>query len=169
MRFSTPTSLNRTYIPNFIQIDRKVCEIVWAKIFAFLHSCDLESMSRSIDWYHKVKYNIIYHHTKYESNPFIHARVHANALVYFLFVCCCWVFVLFFFWGGGWRALFLFVLFCFVLFCFYAVCKTTVISLISICLCSLRCSPVVMLCRTTGTQHTWPREWDCPRATALPL
>ena len=35
--------------------------------------------------------------------------------------------------------------------------------------CSLRCSPVVMRCRTTGTQHPWPREWDCPRATALPL
>ena len=34
---------------------------------------------------------------------------------------------------------------------------------------SLRSSPVVMLCRTTGTQHLWPREWDCPRATALPL
>ena len=27
--------------------------------------------------------------------------------------------------------------------------------------CSLRCSPVVMLCRTTGTQHPWPREWNC--------
>ena len=46
MRFITSTSLNS--IPNSIQINWKVCEIMGVEVFAFSHSCDLESSSRSI-------------------------------------------------------------------------------------------------------------------------
>ena len=46
MRFITPASLNS--ISNSIQIDRELCKIVDAEVFAFLHSCDLESRLRSI-------------------------------------------------------------------------------------------------------------------------
>ena len=46
MRFATPTGVNS--IPNSIQIDQIFYEIIDADIFAFSHSCDLESRSRSV-------------------------------------------------------------------------------------------------------------------------
>ena len=46
MKFITPTSLNR--IPNFIQINWKLCELIGTQLFSFSHSCDLESRSKSI-------------------------------------------------------------------------------------------------------------------------
>ena len=40
------SSLNN--VPNFSQTDNKLCELTGAEIFAFTHSSDLESRSRSI-------------------------------------------------------------------------------------------------------------------------
>ena len=45
-KFITSTILNST--PNSIQIDRNLYEIIAAEVFAFLHSCGLDSKSRSI-------------------------------------------------------------------------------------------------------------------------
>ena len=45
MEFITRTRLNS--IPNSIQIDRKLSEIIGAEVFAFSHPCDLESRSMS--------------------------------------------------------------------------------------------------------------------------
>ena len=78
--FVTPGSLKST--ANYFPINLKLCEIIGTEVFAFSHSCDLESRSRSIRLVQNVEYNSIYLHVKFESNRFINVRMHANVKVF---------------------------------------------------------------------------------------
>ena len=55
-----------------------------AEVFAFLHSCDLESRQGPLDYYENVEYNSTYHQSKFESNPFVNIRTYANIKVFWL-------------------------------------------------------------------------------------
>ena len=64
----------------FIQVDRKLCEIIGAEFFAF--SLSLNQGEGQIDEYQSVEYISIYHHTKFASNRLINVWMHVNINVF---------------------------------------------------------------------------------------
>ena len=71
-------------MPNSIQKDRKFCDIIAAEEFALLHSCDLESRSRSTKVVLKCRVQNIHLQTRFESNPVINVRIHTKVTVFLL-------------------------------------------------------------------------------------
>ena len=76
-----PSSLSS--IPNSIQTNWQLCEVKGTKVFAFLQSYDADWRLKSFRPAEKVEFSSIYHHIKFEPNPFINIRMHANDEVFF--------------------------------------------------------------------------------------
>ena len=63
-------------MPNFIQINSKMCEKMSVEVSAFSHNCDLESdlerkvkvIQTGINIY-SFELSTVYHHTNFERNP----------------------------------------------------------------------------------------------------
>ena len=64
---------------NSIQIHWKLCEIIDTEVFAFLHSCDLESRTKS----NRLVWNVEFNSSPYQvwANPFINVWMHTNVKV----------------------------------------------------------------------------------------